>query len=161
MTSAQHFTTGLPTKRVAADCLIFDTAGRFLVVEPTYKTTWDVPGGVAETDESPRLAAKREIAEELGLEVEPGALLAVDWISSVGAVTEVVAFLFDGGVVEPPVGGFTLQADEIRRTRFVKLADAKRLMAPAEFSRVEAGLVARERQSALYLESGRPIDLLE
>lgn len=31
-------------KRVAADVLIRDTAGRVLVVDPSYKEGWDLPG---------------------------------------------------------------------------------------------------------------------
>jgi 8-oxo-dGTP pyrophosphatase MutT (NUDIX family) len=67
-----HFTAKLATKRMAADCLFTDQAGRLRVLEPTYKSTWEIPGGVVERDESPRLAAQREVREELGLSVEPG-----------------------------------------------------------------------------------------
>jgi ADP-ribose pyrophosphatase YjhB (NUDIX family) len=154
MASTEHFTTRLPTKRVAADCLIFDRDDRFLIVEPTYKSTWDVPGGVCEIDESPRRAARRELSEELGLELEPGALLAVDWVSRDGAWTEVVAFLFDGGVVDLPVDSFTLQTEEIRTARFVTPAEAEPLMAADELARVEAAITARSRRSAVYLEDG-------
>ena len=87
-TTSEHFTSRLPTKRVAADCLIFDPEGRFLIVEPTYKSTWDVPGGVSEVDESPRRSAQREVMEELSLQIEPGALLAVDWTSRRGDWSE-------------------------------------------------------------------------
>lgn len=52
---------------MAADCSIFDPNGGFLIVEPTYKPTWDVPGGIAKVDESPRCAARREVLEEVGL----------------------------------------------------------------------------------------------
>lgn len=114
MTADEYFTVRLPTKRVAADCLIFDPAGRFLVVEPTYRSTWDVPGGVAEVDEAPRRAARREVSEELGLDLEPGALLAVDWVARDGNFTEVVAFLFDGGVVSEPAA-----SSRCRVVRFV------------------------------------------
>ncbi|MFD8591350.1 NUDIX domain-containing protein, partial [Streptomyces sp. NPDC059637] len=40
-----------PRKRVAADVLLRDPAGRFLLVEPTYKPGWDLPGGMAEANE--------------------------------------------------------------------------------------------------------------
>lgn len=87
-----HFTESLPRKRMAADCLIMDEAGRLLVLKPPYKETWDLPGGVIEQDESPWTAARREVPEELGLELNPGRLLAVDWIARIGDLTEVVAF---------------------------------------------------------------------
>lgn len=62
-----HFTANLPAKRFAADCLFTDEAGCVLVLEPPYKLTWDIPGGVVEADESPRCAAQREVREEVGL----------------------------------------------------------------------------------------------
>lgn len=157
----EHFTSRLPTKRVAADCLIFDQDGRFLLVEPTYKTTWDVPGGVSEVDESPRRTARREVAEELGLEIEPGDLLATDWISRRGAWTEVVAFLFDGGVVSISVSDLTFQAEEIRSARFVSLNDAESLMTPWEYARVAAAVDSRSRQATVYLEDGEEVGVVD
>ena len=35
-------------KRVAADLLIRDEAGHVLLVNPTYKDNWDLPGGMVE-----------------------------------------------------------------------------------------------------------------
>lgn len=155
---SEHFTSRLPTKRVAADCLIFDRGGRFLLVEPTYKPTWDIPGGVSEVDESPRCTAQREVAEELGLDVRPGRLLAADWIARRGESTEVMAFLFDGGVLNTPVGDLVLPADEVRSARFVSLSDAEQLMASWEYARVAAAVEARSRQMTVYLENGRAMD---
>lgn len=158
MTSpGEHFTARLPTKRVAADCLIFDPDGRFLVVEPAYKATWDVPGGVSEVDESPWDTARREVAEEIGLDVEAGTLLAVDWVPRRGDWTEVVAFLFDAGVVTVAAPDLILQADEIKSARFVSLEQASRLMVGWEHRRVVAAMEARSQQRTVYLEGGQQI----
>ena len=51
------FTATLPRKRMGAGVLLSDELGRVLLVEPTYKPSWEVPGGVVEADESPRAAA--------------------------------------------------------------------------------------------------------
>jgi 8-oxo-dGTP pyrophosphatase MutT (NUDIX family) len=51
-----------------------------LVVNPTYKPRWELPGGAVEEDESPDTAAVREIAEELGIERTVGRLLTVDYV---------------------------------------------------------------------------------
>src|ERR1051326_1661268 len=72
------FDRALPRKRMAAAMLLFDMAGRVLLVKPVYKDYWDAPGGVVERNESPREAAHREVREELGLDRVPGALLCVD-----------------------------------------------------------------------------------
>lgn len=66
-------------KRVATNVLIHDTSGRVLLVNPTYKPHWDVPGGMTEANESPRTAAARELREELDLTVPIGQLLLVPW----------------------------------------------------------------------------------
>jgi 8-oxo-dGTP diphosphatase len=57
----------LPTKRVGAGLLCRDASGRVLLVRPTYKPSWEIPGGVVETDESPAAAVAREVREELGI----------------------------------------------------------------------------------------------
>src|SRR5260370_14699151 len=38
---------GIP---VSAGALIFDRAGRLLILKPTYKSGWTIPGGVMEAD---------------------------------------------------------------------------------------------------------------
>jgi ADP-ribose pyrophosphatase YjhB (NUDIX family) len=152
-----HFTAKLPTKRMAADCLFTDQAGRLLVLEPPYKSTWDLPGGMVERDESPRLAAQREVREEIGLSMEPGDLLAVDWVSQSGDFTEIVAFLFDGGVLAPAdIDRIVIQPTEVSRFKFVTLNEAERLLDPEQFARVAAALKIRTSAATTYLENGLP-----
>jgi len=158
MSGQPHFTTTLATKRMAADCLFQDDEGRILLVEPTYKPTWDMPGGGVEADESPREAARREVIEEIGLDIEPGDLLAVDWIRRNGEFTEVVAFLFDGGILSPlALGRIVLDASEARSCRFVSLADAGSLLDSGQFARIVAASAAKQTGSTAYLEDGRPV----
>ena len=65
---------------LAAGVLLFDDAGRVLLVDPTYKAGWEFPGGVVESGEPPARAGVREVAEELGVELaELPRLLVVDW----------------------------------------------------------------------------------
>lgn len=71
-------------KRVSADAIIRDHQGRILLVDPQYKPDWDTPGGMVEANESPRDAVHRELNEELGLDLQVGALLVVDWVSAHG-----------------------------------------------------------------------------
>ncbi len=71
----------LPKKLVGGGVVIVDEEMRVLLVEPTYKDTWEIPGGTVELDESPREAARRECREELGFDIEVGRLLVVDWVS--------------------------------------------------------------------------------
>jgi ADP-ribose pyrophosphatase YjhB (NUDIX family) len=62
-TGLAEYDRGLPRKRMAAGVLLFDACGRVLLVDPVYKDYWDVPGGVVESNESPRDAARRELGE--------------------------------------------------------------------------------------------------
>jgi len=64
--------------------LFTDSGGRVLVVKPTYKPGWELPGGSVEDGESPATAATREVDEELGLRRSPGCLLAVDYVPAGG-----------------------------------------------------------------------------
>jgi 8-oxo-dGTP diphosphatase len=61
-----------PTKRrLGANAAIFDDQGRILLVKHTYgKKNWELPGGVAEFNESIVTTALREAKEETGLQVE-------------------------------------------------------------------------------------------
>ncbi len=88
-----------PRKRVAAEVLIHDTAGHLLLVDPSYKPGWDVPGGMAEANEPPLHAARRELHEELGLPLDRMALLCVDWVAPHGPWDDLLVFVFDGGVL--------------------------------------------------------------
>lgn len=89
-----------PRKRVAADALIRDDAGRVLLVEPTYKPGWDIPGGMSEANEPPDQTVAREFREELGLDLQVGRLLCVDWVSPHGPWDDSMCLVFDGGRLE-------------------------------------------------------------
>lgn len=94
-------TESFATPRVAAGALFFDPTGRVLLVHPTYKDTWDVPGGYVEHGESPAAGCRRELAEELGLDRTPVRLLSVDWAPS-DKEGDKLLFLFDCGHLGDP-----------------------------------------------------------
>ncbi|YAL83524.1 NUDIX domain-containing protein [Dermacoccaceae bacterium W4C1] len=70
----------LPRKRVIAQGLLRDAAGKVLLCELTYKRFWDLPGGVVDPLESPATAVLREVAEELSLKAHIVGLAAVGWM---------------------------------------------------------------------------------
>ena len=91
----------LPAIPASAGALIFDRAGRLLILKPTYKSGWTIPGGVMEADgETPWDACRREVREECGLEVCGGRLACVDFRPSRPMRPGGIRFLFDCGVVD-------------------------------------------------------------
>ena len=105
---------GLPKKRISAGVLFFDENGRLLIVNPTYKSHWEVPGGVVEANESPMQACMREIHEETGLMRQPTRLLCVDYLPSSHDKIEALAFIFAGGILtKQEIGNIRLQSSEI------------------------------------------------
>jgi ADP-ribose pyrophosphatase YjhB (NUDIX family) len=108
-----------PRKRVAADALIRDDTGHVLLVEPTYKPGWDLPGGMSEANESPDQTVKRELREELGLELQVGRLLCVDWVSPHGPWDDSLCLVFDGGhLSQSQIGALRLADAELASFEF-------------------------------------------
>lgn len=101
MSTDRAYQDTLPQKRMGAGCLFYDEHGRVLLVKPTYKPVWEIPGGVVEYNESPKQCCRREVREELGLEREIGRLLIVDYNHTTDAKSESLMFIFDGGILSP------------------------------------------------------------
>lgn len=126
---------GLPTKRVISQGLLRDPEGRIMLCELTYKSEWDLPGGVVEVGESPAVGLVREISEELGIDVEVCGLLTVNWLPAWRGWDDACIFLFDLGVVDPGITEtMTLQPTEIRS---VQWCDADRVAERATGAAVE------------------------
>src|SRR6202158_1126819 len=102
----------------SAGALIFDRSGRLLILKPTYKSGWTIPGGVMEADgESPWEACRREVREETGIEVARGRLAAVDFRRQRPDRPGGVRFLFDcGKVSDQALAGLVPQPEEISAT---------------------------------------------
>jgi len=87
----------------SAKCLIFDDAGRIMLVQVARSGTWDLPGGHGQNSETPIDAVKREVFEEVGLKI--------DQIEEIGTVkAEVLRYLFAALNFS---GTFNLQMAEI------------------------------------------------
>jgi 8-oxo-dGTP diphosphatase len=146
----------LPAIPVSAGALIFDRAGRLLILKPTYKTGWTIPGGVMEADgETPWEACRREVREECGLDVGRGRLAAMDFRRPRPDRAGGIRFLFDCGQVgDRALAGIVLQPEEISEYRLAGLPEAFGLLRGPIRRRVRA---AAGRKHLVYLEDGRPV----
>ncbi|MGP3961375.1 NUDIX domain-containing protein [Nonomuraea sp. 3N208] len=134
-----------------AAAYITDERGRVLLVDPNYREYWSFPGGMIDAGEHPAQACAREVAEEVGLEVEVGRLLTVDWVDGVPNVPyPVVTFLFDCGEVasDTPI---TLQTEELDGYGFFTAEEAARLLRSHAHKRLLAAAAARESGGMSYL----------
>jgi 8-oxo-dGTP diphosphatase len=146
----------LPAIPVAAGALIFDQAGRLLILKPTYKTGWTIPGGVMEADgETPWQACRREVREECGIDVSAGRLACMDFRRPRPGRPGGIRFLFDCGCFDDNVlAGIVLQPEEISEYQFAPLQDALALLRGPIRRRVRA---ATRGGHLVYLEDGRAV----
>ncbi|WP_308295729.1 NUDIX hydrolase [Streptomyces odontomachi] len=134
-----------PTALVKARMLFTDSRGRVLLVrlQPVGERPWGLPGGTVETgSESPRAAAVRETAEELGLDCTPGRLLSVDWVTRPDDRPRVV-HVFDGGrLADHRLARIRLDEDELAEWRMCPPGEAEELLTDAGWGQLKESLAA-------------------
>lgn len=162
MTTPDYATyiAGLPRVLAGAALLLRDAEGRVLLVEPNYREGWALPGGTVESDsgETPRQGARRETVEEIGLDLEVGRLLAVDWVPGAGR-PPIVAYLYDGGVLrEDQFKAIRLQEEELLSWRLVSREELGEYLPGALGRRVLAALDSlAEGSGTAELENGHRV----
>ncbi|MGW8777124.1 NUDIX domain-containing protein [Streptomyces sp. NPDC055796] len=136
----------------SAAAIVRDEQGRVLIVNPVYKERWNLPGGHIEEGELPAAAARREVREEIGLDVEIGDLLVTAWVTR--AEGSHVFYVFDGPELSPEQQqAITLQESEIGEIRFCMPEDISPSMIPPFALAIwRKALAAREDERASYLE---------
>ncbi|MDN5685797.1 MAG: NUDIX hydrolase [Brachybacterium sp.] len=127
-----YFAT-LPKVISSGSVILRDEHEHFVVEKPNYRDHWLLPGGGVDPGEDPRQCAQREVAEELGLDLEIGRLLAIDWMpsSAVRSAPMGVHFVFDAGVVPRAEleAHIVPQAEELDDWALIDEADADVLSA--------------------------------
>ncbi len=144
-----------PRKRVCADVILRDQAGRILLVDPSYKPGWDLPGGMVEADEAPDAAVRRELLEELGLAVNLDRLLCVDWVPAHGPWDDMLAFVFDGGTLDTTTAASLHPCDaEIDTIAFVEPNRVPEHLGGHTRRRVETAITLLGSGRTAYLVDG-------
>jgi 8-oxo-dGTP diphosphatase len=147
----------LPRVPASAGGLIRDGEGRLLILKPTYKAGWTIPGGQIEADgETPWEGCRREVAEETGLVVTAGRLVCVDFLRPRPDRPGGLRFVFDcGTATADQQRGVVLPPEEIEDHRWVTREEADRLLSGPVRRRVSRSWDAT---GTVYLEDGRPVE---
>ncbi|MGI9494394.1 MAG: NUDIX domain-containing protein [Geminicoccaceae bacterium] len=146
----------LPKKQLASGVLLFDQAGSLLLVKPSYRDDWLIPGGLVEKNESPWTAAKRETLEEIGLTLDHLRFLGVDWRSTDDEYDDSLHFLFHGGTLSADQQA-SIRCDgiEIVDFKFADREEAQALLDPFIGRRI-IPCWRRDLDRPLVLNRGEP-----
>lgn len=146
-----------PGHPVTASVLITDAEDRVLLVHPARRpdAPWALPGGLVEVGESPLVAARREVREELGIEVDLGTedLFTVEWLGATRPDRRArLVFVFAGPLLsEADTARITLQREELDRWAWATPAEALEIVHPRIANRIRGPL--QLPGSTLYLET--------
>ncbi|WP_410875178.1 NUDIX domain-containing protein [Nocardia sp. A7] len=144
----------MATPRIAAGVVVL-SGESILMVRPTYKEYWDIPGGYVEPGESPKNACAREVQEEIGLSVDELLLAAVDWAPN-DKEGDKLLFLF----ISPELNGIDaanlkFPDQELSEARYVSLAELHNFTIPRLAKRLAATVEALiSSEVPIYLENG-------
>lgn len=149
----KRYFNSLPQKRMGAGCLLFNEQSKLLILKPTYKDNWLLPGGVIEANESPRQACMREVKEETGINCQPTRLLCIDYVSDRINNLESVQFVFLGGIIDRDIQ-IELPKIEISGYKFVEFSAALLMLGINSRRRLQSCLPYLDSQMTVYLENG-------
>ena len=145
----------VPRIPASAGALIYDADGRLLILKPSYKKGWTIPGGQIDDGESPWDACRRETREECGLVITRARLVCVDYRPVASNRPGGVRFLFDcGSFTAAELTALALDDPEIEDHRFAPLDEALLLLSSPLRRRVAE---SAGRDHCVYLEDGRPL----
>ena len=118
------------TATVAA--MLFDDRGRILLLEHVFRADegWGVPGGFINRAENPEAALRRELREEISVEVED---VKVMFVRTLGKLKQVEIYFRARVVGDPKPSSF-----EIKQARWFPLNDL-----PADLSSDQRRLIER------------------
>jgi 8-oxo-dGTP diphosphatase len=137
--------------------LFLNHAREVLLVRPTYKPGWDIPGGYVGVGESPLAACRREVREELGVDLPVGRLLVVDWAPHPDEGDKLL-FVFDGGTLAAPrLASFALASEEIAEVAHHAAEHLQDFVSSRLVPRLSAAIAAAQDGSTAYLQNGQPL----
>ena len=153
-----EYRKAIPRKRMASGVLLFNKEEKLLIVKPSYKDYWSMPGGIIDANESPRQTALREVTEEIGIQPEQCQFLCLDYISAEKERDEMLEFTFYGGKLDQKqIENIKIDEDEISDYKFVDTDEAMDLFGGKGSKlgkKLPKYLEALKQETVIYLENG-------
>ncbi|MFI0356292.1 NUDIX domain-containing protein [Actinomadura sp. 9N407] len=139
---------------MSAACLVSNgnpDDGAVLLVKPSYRAYWQLPGGIVEHAERPQSAAARELSEEAGVVTAvPDRLLVMHWMPPRGdRPVPMLNWIFHA----PAVQGFpkVVSPGEISDVQFVQWDQAEKLLSVEDAPRLPAARQALRQDHTVYI----------
>lgn len=162
--SPEHYAASRSATWSSSAVLFTDPHGRVLLLEPTYRPSWVLPGGGNEMGEYPNDAASREVREETGLERDFTSLLVMDTVPPNTAEADprwrfpgATHTVWDGGELTEQEIVDLRMSRESRAVHLLEPADLPERMTPGEARRTMAALRARIDGTKAVLRDGYPL----
>lgn len=154
----QHY-NNRPSMPVDAVAILQDSSDRILIVKPSYKSGWALPGGCWEGDETPLASLLREVKEEIDIDLAPKQLklVAVRYVGERNGRKPYTQLFFQSKLTKDQVKNIKLQEDELSDYRFVTRAD---LAEYADAPRMQSVIAFFGKQSSgagAYLENEKVV----
>ena len=146
----------MPRKRLIAHALVLDAAGRVLLCETSFKSDFELPGGIVEPGESPATGLAREMVEEMGWAPASLGVLVVDWLQPYLGWEDALELVFaTEAVADADKARLRPDGREILALHWLAPAEAARRMTPFGADRLAAALRAHADGLTRYTEAGR------
>lgn len=144
----------LPRKRIASGALFFNKEEELLILKPTYKDRWTIPGGIVDKYESPYDACVREVQEEVGLDKKIGRMICVDYKTDDGRGDNVVFIFYGGFLTDDEIGKIELPEEEIAEFNFLPTQEALKFFSHSQHKRFKSIFDSWDTDEGIYLENG-------
>ncbi len=146
----------LHKKVVGAACVLENEQKEILIMKPSYREGWLIPGGVLLPMESPKEGCVRKTKEEVGITIVEPTLIGVTHSlrrSDENERYESIHFIFFGGILTPEqIEEIHLQEKAFEQYRFAPLERARTLLDFPLNDRVAQSLTALDHHTVAYIE---------
>ncbi|MET0980282.1 MAG: NUDIX hydrolase [Candidatus Saccharimonadales bacterium] len=119
----EHWLLSQHARPSSAVLILEDDDERALIVKANYKAHWTFPGGMIDQGETPKQAAVREVAEEVGLSIDANDVKFGWTAARHSVVADTYQFIFTAKLHPGVTDHIVLQTSEIDDWRLVSKAD--------------------------------------